>query len=54
MIPSAFGRFSQTTLELEVVAYRDIQAGEELTLSCECTRNLRIRHQYPAHNFDNA
>ncbi|XXH02615.1 hypothetical protein Hte_008994 [Hypoxylon texense] len=30
-----FSRFSSTTLGMEVVAYRDIKPGEELTFSCE-------------------
>jgi len=29
-------RYSSQTLALEIVAYRDIQPGEEVTLSCEC------------------
>ncbi|KAI1408280.1 SET domain-containing protein [Hypoxylon sp. FL1857] len=31
--PNMFSRFSSTTLGMEVVAYRDIQPGEELTFS---------------------
>lgn len=33
--PSCITRFSQRTLALEVVAYRDIAPGEELTHSCK-------------------
>ncbi|KAI1081751.1 SET domain-containing protein [Whalleya microplaca] len=31
--PNLFNRFSSTTLAMEVVAYRDIESGEELTFS---------------------
>ena len=31
---SAYYRFSHRTLSVEVVAYRDIQPGEEITISC--------------------
>ncbi|KAK1979177.1 hypothetical protein LZ30DRAFT_597520 [Colletotrichum cereale] len=33
--PNAITRFSPRTLELEVVAYKDIQPGEELSISCQ-------------------
>ncbi|KAK2055798.1 hypothetical protein LY76DRAFT_483871, partial [Colletotrichum caudatum] len=33
-MPNAITRFSPRTLELEVVAYKDVQPGEELTISC--------------------
>ena len=32
---SCFTRYSPSTLVMEVVAYKDIEPGEELTLSCE-------------------
>lgn len=35
LIYSMFSRFSSTTLGMEVVAYRDIEPGEELTFSCK-------------------
>lgn len=34
-LASMFSRFSSTSLGMEVVAYRDIEPGEELTFSCE-------------------
>lgn len=36
-IKSAYYRFSHRTLSVEVVAYRDIQPGEEITISCKLT-----------------
>ncbi|KAK2020769.1 hypothetical protein LX32DRAFT_497342, partial [Colletotrichum zoysiae] len=33
-MPNAITRFSPRTMELEVVAYNDVQPGEELTTSC--------------------
>ncbi|KAI2472254.1 SET domain-containing protein [Annulohypoxylon bovei var. microspora] len=33
--PNMFSRFSSTTLGMEVIAYRDIEPGEELTFSCQ-------------------
>lgn len=36
-IYSAYYRFSHRTLTVEVVAYRDIQPGEEITISCKWT-----------------
>jgi len=32
---SAFVRYRRSTLELEVVAYKDIEPGAELSVSCE-------------------
>lgn len=32
---SAFFRFSQRTLKMEVIAYRDIQRGEEISINCK-------------------
>jgi hypothetical protein len=36
-IASAYYRFSHRTLTMEVVAYRDIQPGEEVTINCNAT-----------------
>lgn len=33
--PSAFTRFSEKTLAMTAVAFRDIEEGEEITISCK-------------------
>jgi hypothetical protein len=35
LVISAFVRYSPTTLVVEAVAYKEIQAGEEVSLSCK-------------------
>ncbi len=37
-LDSAYYRFSPRTLTMEVVAYRDIQPGEEITISCKLSQ----------------
>jgi hypothetical protein len=34
---SAYYRFSERRLTLEILAYRTIQPGEEITISCKCS-----------------
>lgn len=34
-LSSSFTRYSPSTLIMEVVSYRDIQPGEELSISCK-------------------
>ncbi|OTA98155.1 hypothetical protein M426DRAFT_70346 [Hypoxylon sp. CI-4A] len=43
--PNMFSRFSSTTLGMEVVAYRDIEPGEELTFSCKSDLPLNLQSE---------
>lgn len=40
---SAMTRFSPRTLAIEVFAYRDIQPGEELSISCKSHLGIHTR-----------
>ncbi|KAF3352477.1 hypothetical protein VdG1_08928 [Verticillium dahliae VDG1] len=41
--PNAVTRWSQTKLQMEVIAYHDIKAGEEITISCKTSPALALR-----------
>ncbi|KAM7195861.1 hypothetical protein V8F33_006510 [Rhypophila sp. PSN 637] len=45
--PNCFTRYSPTTLAMEVVAYIDIQPGDELSVSCKWPPLFPIHHQTP-------
>jgi hypothetical protein len=38
-------QYSTTTLAMEIIAYRDIEPGEEITLSCRITPHSAFRTQ---------